>query len=176
MFDDFSSFLNALSNPQDRSFQSAWREFEDRYKLLILGKLHRMTRDEEIVRESFARTMTRLVEKDFKVIKDFRERESESAFRVFLTVVARSMALALFKELSIKRLDDVEMPSTEQTQHAVDAKVKLRLDLTARHLTMKRLIVLRTILPRLRRRQEHAVIVIRPGLAHKRPVGTITDG
>ncbi len=122
MFEQFSEFLDVLADRSHPSYQEAWREFGRRYERFILGKLHAMVRNEAQALDCFSRVLERLVDRDFKAICDFRERTSESAFRVYLAMIARSIVFSL-KSGHPTSLDEVELPAPEPTNEHLTREV-----------------------------------------------------
>lgn len=95
MFDNFESFLDTLVKPASPDYEAAWREFDKRYRSFIIGKLHRMTRDNELVRDIVGEFSMKLLDNSFRAIKAFKLRDNETAFRAYLWIIARSIALKL---------------------------------------------------------------------------------
>lgn len=93
IFTTFKSFLKVLVNPAHKLHQSAWYEFDHRYRAIMLARIHRLTNRHEEVEEVTAIIMSKLIANEFKVLRDFRAKDSEAAFRVYLTQVTRTTAL-----------------------------------------------------------------------------------
>jgi len=114
MFDDFPTFLEILANPAHSRYQDSWREFERRYQPLIAGKLYRMVCNKERVNDCHSRVLECLIARDFKVIKDFKERSSENAFKVYLLTITRSIAIRELKARLLESFSEYEMQGPEQ--------------------------------------------------------------
>lgn len=126
MFEQFSEFLDALTDRTHAAYQAAWREFERRYAAFLLGKIHIMVRNQPQALECFSRVLERLVDRDFKAIRDFRERDSESAFRVYLRMIVRSIVFSSKSERATS-LDEVDLPAPAPTNEHLNRDAHARL-------------------------------------------------
>ncbi len=94
---DFRNYLQILVDARHKLHQLAWREFDSRYRAIILAKIHRITNNHSDVEEIIGEIMSKLVSNDFRALRSFREKDSEAAFRYWLSQVARTTALGYVK-------------------------------------------------------------------------------
>ncbi|MCH8956781.1 sigma-70 family RNA polymerase sigma factor [candidate division KSB1 bacterium] len=120
IFANFKDFLEVLVDRSHDSHQAAWKEFDRRYRSIILAKIHKITSLYADVEEVISRIMTKLVSNDFKLLRDFRTKDSEVAFRVWLSQIAITTALgyvtSLKKTIPLNEELPIEDKNTEK-QH-----------------------------------------------------------
>ena len=96
IFENLKNFLTVLVNTNNKFHESAWYEFDRRYRKVILSKIHKITSVHSDVEEIIGLILTKLVSNEFKILRNFRSTDSEAAFRVYLSQVARTTALGYF--------------------------------------------------------------------------------
>jgi len=96
IFKNLKNFLKVLVNTDNKLHETAWYEFDRCYRTIILAKIHRITNVHTDVEEITVLIMNKLVSNEFKILKNFRSTDSEAAFRVYLSQVARTTALGYF--------------------------------------------------------------------------------
>ncbi len=123
MFSDFLLFLDILVDRGHKQHEAAWREFDNRYSQKILRKLNSMLQDEKLARECYARVFERLLDHDFKAIRDFRERGSEGAFVVYLIRISWNIALNELKRQIGLDIEEINPEIDEKPENNIERKV-----------------------------------------------------
>jgi len=90
---NFRDYLKVLMDRNHELHDTAWREFDPRYRTIILSNVHKITNQHDEVEEISAIIMSKMVFKDFKILRAFIEKDREAAFRVWLSRVATTTAL-----------------------------------------------------------------------------------
>lgn len=98
-FTNFKDFLKVLVNPNHKLHQSAWYEFDRRYRVIMLANIHKITSRPDDVKEIIQIIMEKLVSNDFKVLRNFQAVESESAFKVYLSEISWTTALGYVNKI-----------------------------------------------------------------------------
>jgi len=114
-FANFKDFLEVLVDRTHKLHNTAWHEFDSRYRERILATVHRITSNHSDVAEIIGEIMSKLVFNDFKVLRKFREIDSEAAFRYYLSQVSRTTALGYFKSRkeTVPLNEDIEARDTD---------------------------------------------------------------
>lgn len=107
MFEDFTSFLDILGDPAHRLFQAAWAEFDRRYRLMLLRRIDRMLENKIWVEDAFQDLVNKLLNHDFRILDEFRARDSEVAFRTYLNSIAWSCAQTIKKKNRDKKREEL---------------------------------------------------------------------
>lgn len=107
---DLRTLLNICVDQTNKIYGNAWREFDRRYRSIILGRILTITKNREDIKDIAQMVMQRLIINDFRALKSFRAKHSEVTFRAWLNVISRMTALNYLSKnkdvVSIDELDD----------------------------------------------------------------------
>lgn len=124
---DLQKLLEVCVNPKNEYYQQGWYEFDSRYRKLILGKIFSITKNKESVNDITQMVMDRLIAKDFRALKNFRAKESDAAFRAFISVVSRMTTFAHLsktsKEVELDGERDIISPDDRNEANGMHEKV-----------------------------------------------------
>ncbi|MFQ5864374.1 MAG: hypothetical protein ACE5IW_04000 [bacterium] len=101
---EFKHLLNICVNRRHRLYQKAWNEFENRYRTVILGRIRNYlikwntSNNIDIVYDISSSVTVRLIDNNFRALKQFREKENEAKFINFLNVICRHSAYSYMME------------------------------------------------------------------------------
>jgi len=85
--------LEILANPDHEQYQQGWREFDRRYRKIILGRILTITTVHADVSDISQKMMERLMTENFKALRRFRARDNEEKFKGWLSIIARRDAI-----------------------------------------------------------------------------------
>lgn len=125
----FANFLEILAEPKHECYEKAWREFERRYRTLIFGRIRAVTQNPTQIEEISAQVLKRLLDHNFRALKNFRAKNEEKAFISFLNIVCRRTAIAHM--LSLRMSTDAELDDysshgfSDETQSLYDHLVEI---------------------------------------------------
>jgi len=110
--------LDYCSDPGNKCWECAWREFVNRYKKYIYDvlryksygyKLPRLKKEfSEVINDLFDEVVILLCNHGCKALRDFRERENEIKFRAWLQVVCNRKADAYIRKNYVPMLIESE--------------------------------------------------------------------
>jgi len=118
---DLRTLLNICVDQTNKMYGNAWREFDRRYRSIILGRILTITKNREDINDISQMVMQRLIINDFRALKNFRAKHSEVSFRAWLNVISRLTALAyISKKKDVVSIDELEDFATTWESYQVD--------------------------------------------------------
>ncbi len=123
---DLKRLLKICVDPKDKLYEQGWREFDHRYGKQIKGKILSITKNTESANNIAQKVMFRLIANDFRALKNFRAKDSETAFKRFLCVIAQMTTFAKLKtDQDNETLDDTILISDDAPKNQNGTHEKL---------------------------------------------------
>lgn len=112
---DLRALLEICVDRTNPIYENAWREFDRRFNQWLLGKILRFTTNSSDVKDILQMVGERLCTHDFRSLKNFRAKHSETAFRTWLGTIAYTAVSAFFsKKKPNESLDNVVIVDDRQ--------------------------------------------------------------